>query len=82
MHFNIRIEKTVHGCNCWCSIDGVLTPPDRIRLKNDDMLIEGSMALLGGVVESVLDRSSARVKVRDEPLYMDGCTSGLVEREI
>lgn len=30
----------------------------------------------------MLGCSSARVKVKDELLYIDGCTSGLVEREV
>ena len=46
--FLICIERRVHECVFWCSIYGVLTPPDRIRLKNDDMLKGGSRALLGG----------------------------------
>ena len=40
-HFNT--EKTVHGCLFGCNMDRVLTPPDRMRLKKDDMLIEGPM---------------------------------------
>lgn len=30
----------------------------------------------------MLGSSSARVKVKDEPLYMDGRTSGQMEREV
>ena len=29
----------------WCNLEGILTPPDRIRLKNDDIWIEGPIDL-------------------------------------
>ena len=64
--FLIRVEKAVHRCAFWYDIRGILTPPDRIRLKKEDMLIEGltkgPMALWWGV-EIVGGCSSAGVKV-------------------
>ena len=34
-----RVEKGVNRCGFWYDVKGILTPPDRIRLKKDDMLI-------------------------------------------
>ena len=39
--FLIRVEKVVHRCTFRYKIKGILTPPDRIRLKKDAILIEG-----------------------------------------
>ncbi len=46
--YNARNEETVHGCFFRYDIERILTPPGRIRLKKDDMLIEGLIALLVG----------------------------------
>ena len=66
----------------WCNVERVLTPLDRIRLKKDDMLIEGLEGPVWWGMESV-GCSSARIKVKDEPLSMVGLgrTSGLMKRD-
>ena len=64
------------GSMSWCNLEGILTPPDRIRLKNDDIWIERPMSLFlfGGAWE-LLGCSSARFKVvRDEALDIGGRT--------
>ena len=63
---NTHIETAEYRGLLCVNVKDVLTPPDRIRLKKDDMLtegaIEGPMALLmGGWI--MLGLSSARVKV-------------------
>lgn len=79
---NTRSEKIVRRCLFWGSLEGLLTPADRIRLKKDDMSIDrGTDSPFGGVWR-VSGRSSARVKVIDEPLYVDGGTSGLASKEV
>lgn len=55
------------GVAFWCNAERILTPLDRIRLKKDDMLIEGLDGPVWWGVERV-GYSSARVKVKDEPL--------------
>ena len=47
--FNTRIEKAIHGGLVWCKVEITLTPPDRIRLKNEDILVKGPVAEWWGV---------------------------------
>ena len=47
--FNTRVEKAVHKGPFWSKVERTLTPPDRIRLKNEDILVKGPMAVPWGV---------------------------------
>ena len=47
--FNTRVDKAVHRRPFWSKVERTLTPPDRIRLKNEDILVKGTMALPWGV---------------------------------
>ena len=80
-HLKAGMEKTVHDCLLWCSLEGLLTALERMRLKNDDMLIEGPIAFFGGG-RRVSGCSSARVKVKDALCKDDGRTFGQVKREV
>lgn len=69
------------GISFGVTCKGVLTPPDRMRLKKDDILIEGPMALLVGVLESVgllkrTDQGARRAAVYGGPHIWTGGEGG------
>lgn len=52
-HLKAGMEKTVHDCLLWCSLEGMLTALDRMRLKNDDIVDRGADSLFWWGEESV-----------------------------
>ena len=69
--FNTRIEKAVHEGLFKRRLKGILTPPERIRLKKEDILIVG---LKTTIVWAGGGCWTSGVKVKDEALYVDGGT--------